>query len=207
MAENSTPTTTADTPQNGDAAPAKKRENFKKKNEIPTAEELLASFNRALPFSDEAEKGVLSCLLQDPLERLSDCRVNLPALAFYHDANRTIYEKLLEFYDKNLPIDPVTVTHALREQNLLDKVGGAAAISELFAFVPIPSHFPYYKKIVLDKHILRELIHASSLNIHHAYEHGKEQMDENIDTLIEKTKATPETIPGSVSGRVTWAKR
>src|SRR5688572_21950258 len=60
----------------------------------PSAEELLASINRALPFSDEAEKGVLSCLLQDPNERLSECRVNLPIAAFYHEANRTIYEKL-----------------------------------------------------------------------------------------------------------------
>ena len=143
MAENSTPNAAATASQGGAEVSAPKRENFKKRNEIPSAEELLASFNRALPFSDEAEKGVLSCLLQDPVERLSECRVTLPALAFYHDANRTIYEKLLEFYDKNLPVDPVTLTHALREQNLLDKVGGAAAISELFAFVPIPSHFPY----------------------------------------------------------------
>jgi replicative DNA helicase len=185
MADTPTPSASSTAPAAGAATPLRGPDTFKKRNEIPSAEELLASFNRALPFSDEAEKGVLSCLLQDPVERLSECRVNLPSLAFYHDANRTIYEKLLEFYDKNLPVDPVTLTHALREQNLLDKVGGAAAISELFAFVPIPSHFPYYKKIVLDKHILRELIHASSLNIHHAYEHGKEQMDENIDTLID----------------------
>ncbi|MBE7496542.1 MAG: replicative DNA helicase [Verrucomicrobiaceae bacterium] len=168
-----------------DPAAAPKKDSFKKRNEIPTAEELLASINRALPFSDEAEKGVLSCLLQDPNERLADCRVTLPALAFYHEANRTIYEKLLEFYDKNLPVDPVTLTHTLREQNLLDKVGGAAAITELFAFVPISAHFPFYKKIVLEKHILRELIHASSLNIHYAYEHGKEQLDDSIDTVID----------------------
>jgi replicative DNA helicase len=168
-----------------DPAAAPKKDSFKKRNEIPSAEELLASINRALPFSDEAEKGVLSCLLQDPNERLADCRVTLPALAFYHEANRTIYEKLLEFYDKNLPVDPVTLTHTLREQNLLDKVGGAAAITELFAFVPISAHFPFYKKIVLEKHILRELIHASSLNIHYAYEHGKEQLDDSIDTVID----------------------
>lgn len=156
-----------------------------KKKGDPSAEELLASINRALPFSDEAEKGVISCLLQDPNERLSESRVNLPALAFYHEANRTIYEKLLEFYDKGLPIDPVTVTQALRDQGLLERVGGPAAISELFTFVPIPSHYPYYKKIVLDKHILRQLIHASTLNIHQAYEHGREQMDEDVSTLID----------------------
>lgn len=176
--------TTANGAENA-SAPAPKKEFFKKKGEIPTAEELLASINRALPFSDEAEKGVLSCLLQDPNERLADCRVTLPSLAFYHDANRTIYEKLLEFYDKNLPVDPVTLTHSLREQNLLDKVGGAAAITELFSFVPISAHYPFYKKVVFEKHILRELIHASSLNIHYAYEHGKEQLDDSIDTVID----------------------
>ncbi len=201
MAENPTSTATAPSPPKDGGASSPGRDKFKKRNEIPTAEELLASFNRALPFSDEAEKGVLSCLLQDPMERLSDCRVNLPSLAFYHDANRTIYEKLLEFYDKNLPVDPVTLTHALREQNMLDKVGGAAAISELFAFVPIPSHFPYYKQIVLEKHILRELIHASSLNIHHAYEHGKEQMDENIDTLIDHAEQRILAVRESVGAK------
>jgi replicative DNA helicase len=187
MAENATLSAPTATPPGGATEPANKPEkkDFKKRNEIPSAEELLASINRALPFSDEAEKGVLSCLLQDPNERLSDCRVNLPAHAFYHDANRTIYEKLLEFYDKNLPVDPVTLTHTLRDQNLLDKVGGAAAISDLFSFTPISAHFPFYKKIVMEKHILRELIHASSLNIHYAYEHGKEQLDEDIDTVLD----------------------
>ncbi len=158
---------------------------FSKKKGDPTAEELLANINRALPFSDEAEKGVISSLLQDPNERLSESRVTLPAAAFYHEANRTVYEKLLEFYDKNLPIDPVIVTNALRDQGLLDRVGGPAAISELFTFVPIPAHYTHYKKIVLEKHILRQMIHACSLNIHNAYEHGKEQLDEDVNTLID----------------------
>ncbi|HYF34832.1 MAG TPA: replicative DNA helicase [Prosthecobacter sp.] len=160
----------------------------KKAKAEPTAEELLSTINRALPFSDEAEKGVLSCLLQDPNERLSECRLNLPTGAFYHEANRTVYEKLLEFHDKNLPIDPVMLTQGLRDQGLLERVGGPAAISELFTFVPIPAHYQYYKKIVLDKHVLRELIHACSLNIHYAYEHGKEQVDEDPTSLIDRAE-------------------
>jgi replicative DNA helicase len=143
MAENSTPTTTAETPQNGDAAPAKKRETFKKRNEIPTAEELLASFNRALPFSDEAEKGVLSCLLQDP--RRAPQRLPRhppgPSLSITTPTAPST-RSCWSFTTKNLPVDPVTLTHALRDQNLLDKVGGAAAISELFAFVPYPLALP-----------------------------------------------------------------
>ena len=158
---------------------------FGRKKGEPTAEELLANINRALPFSDDAEKGVLSSLLQDPNERLSESRVNLPAAAFYHEANRTIYEKLLEFYDKNLPIDPVMVTNVLRDQNLLDKVGGPAAITELFTFVPSPAHYQHYKKIVLDKYLLRQLIHACSINIHDAYEFGKEEVDGDVNTVVD----------------------
>lgn len=158
---------------------------FGRKKGEPTAEELLANINRALPFSDDAEKGVLSSLLQDPNERLSESRVNLPAAAFYHEANRTIYEKLLEFYDKNLPIDPVMVTNVLRDQNLLDRVGGPAAITELFTFVPSPAHYQHYKKIVLDKYLLRQLIHACSINIHEAYEFGKEEVDGDVNMVVD----------------------
>lgn len=160
----------------------------RRRNEIPTAEELLANINRALPFSDEAEKGVISSILQDPNERLSESRVSLPSVAFYHEANRTVYEMLLAFYDKNLPIDPVIITNALRDQGLLDRVGGPAMITELFTYVPVPSHYTYYKKIVLDKHLLRQMIHASSLNIEAAYEFGRSELDADINTYVDHSE-------------------
>ena len=59
-----------------------------------------------LPFSDEAEKGVLSSVLQDPNERLSESRVMLPTAAFYHEANRTIYESCWSFTIKTCPSTP-----------------------------------------------------------------------------------------------------
>ena len=158
---------------------------FGKKRGEPTAEELLANINRALPFSDEAEKGVLSSLMQDPGERVVESRIGLPAAAFYHEANRSIYEMLLSLYDRNIPVDPVVLTNALRDQNRLDSVGGAAAITELFTFVPSPAHYQHYRKIVLDKYLLRQLIHACSLNIHEAYEFGREQLDGDVGTLVD----------------------
>jgi replicative DNA helicase len=48
----------------------------------------------------------------------------------------------------------------LRDQNLLDKVGGPAAITELFTFVPSPAHFRHYLKIVEDHHAARRNIDA-----------------------------------------------
>lgn len=160
----------------------------RKKNREPTAEELLANINRALPFSEEAEKGMLSCLLQDPVELLGQSRTTLSANCFYHEAHRLIYEKLLEFYDKNLPVDLVTLTNALREQGLLDKVGGPAAVSDLFIYVPVPSHYIYYRDILKQKATLRDLIHACSINIHNAYEFGREELDQDVNTLIDHSE-------------------
>jgi replicative DNA helicase len=177
-----------------DAAPvaaptqSKKAGTGRRKNEEPTTEELLAGVNRSLPFSDEAEKGVISCILQDPNERLSECRSSLAADSFYHLANRTVYETLLQFYDRSIPLDVATLTHALREKGLLEKVGGAGAISELYTFIPATSHYDFYKKVLTDKYLLRQMIHACSMNIHEAYEHGRDHIDEDISATVDKAE-------------------
>jgi len=147
----------------------------------PSTEELLATINRALPCSDEAERGIISCLLQRP-ELLNDC----PApVTIYHDATRIIYEAIHALAAKGRPFDPVTLTHTLREQNLLDKVGGAVAISDLWGFTPISAHFPFYRKIVMEKFALRQIIHASALTITQAFEHGSEQIEDEVTVVFD----------------------
>jgi replicative DNA helicase len=176
-------TVSSPTPASG-PSPSEPRGAFKKNRE-PTAEELLANINRTLPFSEEAEKGLLSCLLQDPVTLMAESRLTIPPHAFYQEAHRLIYEKLTEFYDKNLTIDLITITNSLREQNLLDKVGGPAALGDLLMYVSVPSHYEYYREILIEKVTLRELIHACSKNIHAAYEFGREQPDEKVNTVID----------------------
>lgn len=165
----------------------------RKRNETPSAEELLANINQPLPFSDEGEKGVLSSLLQDP-DRIEDCSTSMPAAAFHHEANRTIYDVIVEFYGRNVPIDPVMITQTLRKREMLERVGGPAAITELFTFVPSPSHYAHYKKIVLDAYRTRSMIHALLRGVHLCQQFGKsspqdktsEALDESVDALAEQ---------------------
>lgn len=134
-------------------------------NQQPTAEELLASFNRPMPWSEEAEKGVLSCLLQDPVRVISHLHSMPPGL-FYHTGHREIFTTLVDEATVNRPIDPISLTHRLRSLGRLEHVGGAAALSELFAFVAIPSHFSYYLGILRELFSQRKHIeaHARSLD-------------------------------------------
>lgn len=153
-----------------------------------TPEERLGTLNRALPYSDEAERGLLSCLLQEP-ERITDTRARLPVEAFYHAGNRTVFETMLALIDSNKPVDPVTLTHRLREQDKLEFVGGGAVISELFVFVPLTAHFPYYLAIVRDKWALRQTIHACAEGMDECFEHGREEKPEDVVSVVGRVES------------------
>lgn len=135
------------------------------KDSPPSTEELLASLNKELPYSEEAEKGVLSCWLQVPVR----CEEGPDPATFYHDAHRIMATAIMTLHATK-KVDPVTLTHKLRDENLLDKVGGAAAISELFAFIPMTAHFPYYSEIMREKFNLRQMIGALAAGIAHLQE-------------------------------------
>lgn len=130
----------------------------------PSPEELLASLNKPLPYSDDDEKGLLSCILQRP----SLIDEAPPPEQCYHEANRVILATLLTMRGLGMPLDdPISLTRMLREAKKLDIVGGPAGIAELFTFVPIPSHWAHYLKIVREKFQFRQMIGALAAGIAH----------------------------------------
>jgi len=155
-----------------------------------TPEDLLDGFAKSsMPWAPEAEEGLLSCLLQEPAERVHETQLVIPAEAFYHPGNRTVYELLVECVRKGLPIDPPAITHILRDRGLLEQVGTAAKISELFGFVPISSHFPYYTKIVRSKWLLRLSIDACAQSIHEAQQHHDDENEDDVGALLSRSES------------------
>jgi replicative DNA helicase len=142
-------------------------------------DEHLATRQPGQPWSQEAEQGLLSCLVQDPENLIPTVRTRLPADAFYHTVNETLYRRIIAMVDERLPLDLVTLTNHLREKNELDALGGAAAISDYFIYVPVTSHWEYYLKIVAQKYALRRAIHLAQKVIDRAITYG--QGDEETD--------------------------
>lgn len=157
-------------------------------SKVMTTEEKLSRINRPLPWSDEAERGVLSCLMQDP-QRILEVRGRLPAEAFYHPSWRCVYEALLEMSDKAQPIEMPALTMLLKDRQQLDSIGGAAEISDLFSFTPISSHWPFYTKQVLDKWGLRKAVHACAESIDELLAHGQEQTDEDVAAVVGRAES------------------
>lgn len=156
---------------------------FKDKQEKPSAEALVPTLNRAMPFAEEAERGVISGLLNH-IKPLSEVRMRLPREAFYSPPVLEIYDTMLEMEDKSVPLDMATLTHALRDKGVLEKCGGGGAVSELYTFMPVKIHFEFYVSTVIDKWLLRRLIGACAEIMVAAYEHGLEDVKQDVQPLL-----------------------
>jgi len=77
------------------------------------------------------EKGVLSSMLVGGRATIAECAEKISSNHFFVPAHRTIYNVLVEMCQGNQQIDLLTVTEELRKQNLLEMVGGAAAVTDL----------------------------------------------------------------------------
>lgn len=146
----------------------------------------------AMPFSEEAEKGTLSCFLQKPKTLLNDAHVNLPTEAFYHPANRQLYEVLLDFNKRSIPIDLITLSSFLLDKQLMDKIGGPAALPELLSFVPTEAHYEHYKQILLEKYRLRAVVTMLTDGVQKAYQYDQRALSilNELESGMDKLRKT-----------------
>jgi replicative DNA helicase len=116
-------------------------------------------FERQFPQNVEAERAVLGSILLLP-EVFDEVALVIRANAFYDDANRKIFEQLLEMHDSGQRVDLMLLVERLKKADCYESVGGAAYLAEIGRQVPTAAHAEYYAKIVADKSVLRSLIHA-----------------------------------------------
>ncbi len=141
--------------------------------------------HRTPPHSVEAEQGVLGSMLISPRETIAECVEKINEEYFYVPAHRTIYEVLVDLWNTRQGIDLITFTQVLRDRNLLDSVGGAGFVTNLFTFVPTAANVQYYLEIVRDKYILRQIISAATESVRRAYEE-QEEVDSLLDEVEQK---------------------
>jgi replicative DNA helicase len=113
------------------------------------------------PHNLEAEAGLLGGLLVDK-EALIKVADAVTPDDFYVDRNRIIFSAMLDLYEARQPIDLLTLSNRLEEVKELDKVGGAAYLTELVEQVPTAAHVQHYAEIVAHKAALRRLIGAAT---------------------------------------------
>src|SRR6185369_984950 len=77
------------------------------------------------------------------------------------DKHRTIFQAMMDLYEKREPIDLLTLSSKLKESVDLDRIGGVSYLTELVNTVPSASNAEHYAEIIGKKHTMRRLIEAS----------------------------------------------
>lgn len=126
--------------------------------------------DRVPPQSIEAEQGVIGSVLQDN-EVLHDVVPLLRPEHFYRDAHQKIYRIIRDLYERgNEAVDLLILREQLKDRGQLEDVGGAPYLAEIWESVPHAANAEYYARIVRDKAVLRDLIHASTEVLRGAYD-------------------------------------
>ena len=140
------------------------------------------SIERELPHSREAELSVIGSVLSDSQSVAASAEIIKPD-DFYYVQNREIYRVVMDLFNENIPVDIVTVSDRLNQNDKLEGVGGIGYLSAAVTSVPTTGNVEYYSKIIREKSVLRRLIRASAAISELAYSEG-----EDIGRILERSE-------------------
>ncbi len=128
-----------------------------------------AELDRLPPQNIQAEQSVLGAILLEN-ESLSAVVEQLSPDDFYKTAHKKIFMGMLDLYEKNEPIDLITLTEQLTKKEELESIGGASYLSTIVSLVPTSANAGYHAKIVREKGILRHLISTATGIVSSSYD-------------------------------------
>ena len=140
--------------------------------------------NKIPPHDTEAEQAVLGSMLTDKEAIINAIEV-LKEEDFYREDNKTIYEAILNLYNRAEPVDVITLKSELSTMGKLEQVGGLEYLAELPDKVPTTANVDKYIKIVEEKSMLRKLILTANDIIKLGYDETQD-VDDIMDSAEKK---------------------
>ncbi len=142
------------------------------------------STDRLPPSNIDAEEALLGSLLIDS-DAIFEVASFLRPDAFYREKNKWIYESILTLNDRRQPVDLITLSDELRNQNQLEEVGGESYVIGLLNIVPTSVHALHYGRIIEAAAVRRRMIAAATTIANLAYE-----QEEDIAVTIDRAEQT-----------------
>ena len=139
---------------------------------------------KSYPQSIEAEKSVLGSMMIDK-NVIVQAAEALSADDFYRDTHKYIFKSIVEMYQRDEPIDEITLLEYLKSTDRLEKAGGISYITEIGSAILTTANVKSYIKIVEDKATLRKLIDSSTKIIESCY-NNQDDVEKVIDTAEKK---------------------
>lgn len=160
---------------------------------------------RIPPHSLEAEESVLGAILLDA-NALPKAMEILNEEHFYQPAHQKIYRAVLSLFNQNVTSDLVTVTDWLKQNKMLDDVGGPEYLSNIVANVLTTANVEHHARVVLDKAIKRNVIQVSMEMLKNSFEDAQtaaELVDYAQNTVFQIKEKGLRKEPVSIRGYIT----
>jgi replicative DNA helicase len=129
------------------------------------------------PQNVEAEQSLLGALLIDKDAVVNIAEILKPDHFYKSEQHGHIFNAIVQLYEKREPVDLVTVTEKLKQNGVLDRVGGPAYLADLVNMVPTAAHVESYARIIKEHATRRNLISASTKLVEIAYDQSREVQD------------------------------
>lgn len=141
------------------------------------------------PHDQLAEENVLGAALlwSEAMPILAE---TLTVADFFFSRNQTIYDVCLRLWREGMPVDQVTVSHALAIEDKLDDIGGGTFLSWLVGNVVTLIHVRFYASIVHKTAALRRTIAAmgeATARLYEAKDSGEDVRAEVAAMLLSGT--------------------
>lgn len=140
------------------------------------------TFERVPPQNVEAEAAVLGAVLLDRDALVKAFEVLRPE-HFYRETHQRIFTACQELFERNEPVDLITLANELTRRQQLEPMGGSPYLASLVEAVPTAANVLYHASIVRGKALLRELIGACTSVISSCYEEA-----EPTETVLDRAE-------------------
>lgn len=124
---------------------------------------------RVPPHNLEAERALLGSILLNSEVIPSVIEILKPA-DFYNKNHSTIFESVVSLFDRNEPIDILTLKNTLATKGILDEVGGDYYLSDIVNSTVTSANAATYAKIVKEKATLRTLLRTAEWIVEAGYD-------------------------------------
>src|SRR5271165_6398703 len=138
------------------------------------------TLERPLPSNLDAERSILGAILMDN-NALNTAIEALKADDFFLPQHRHVFNQMVALGEAQQAIDIVTLSEELHRRGELEASGGAPYLASLVDGVPRVSNVEHYARIVKEKAMLRNLVHAAHKIQQDALD-GEDGADAILDT-------------------------
>ncbi len=139
--------------------------------------------NRPLPYDFLAEKAIIGSIIKKN-ETFDRANQIIKPVDFYDSRTQRIYKSIVTMFEKDIKVDEVSLLSQLRNENILEEVGGEEFIAEITLSSFYTPNIDTYAKTVKEKSLLRNLIEASADIMEDSY-----RQSDDIGTILEKAES------------------